>query len=252
MTVLPESDSQQGDAPPHRSSRPGHHRHAMAVWHLIWVAPVTLVLITLVILLLLQSEKGNEAAGPLSVLLTGMSLIFSILIHLVGPRRPPSSDDTKLSHISVAKWTRKTILIVSLPGMLALLVGGILILWIVLNKPDIQMTDHLIITSGEEIRAGREAKFDILEDPSARDKLSLTLRLENLREVGDCVAPARLDITLKGDGVERQRTSGIRSEEEIELNMQSVTRSATLVVYLSTPDPDCLFRIHVDEAVLFN
>jgi hypothetical protein len=144
------------------------------------------------------------------------------------------------------------ILIIYLLSALILFAGGVLAWSTLINKPDIQLTDRVVVTGGDDVGDKGQVEIMIPGEPSARKKLALILRLENLKKVGDCVAPAGMDISLIGDGVARPKISGARSGEELELSLEGVAHTATVQVVVNTPDPDCKFGIHVDKAVLFN
>lgn len=211
----------------------------------VWVIPTLVGASALTWWLFSKGSKGSEISSILSPLLAIVSIASSLLMFLY--ENTPKGDRSGVPPINL----RRTLRLSALLAGIILGAGGPVFYWTVIHKQDSPVTDQVSVSDGQGMHDGEQATIQIPGRPPQRDHLAIVLTLTNPAEVGDCVRPARLDITSVIDGRQRQLES-VRPDQEIRLDLSEVTHSAAILVTLHTPDPACAVDLRVGQAVLYN
>lgn len=215
------------------------------VWQLAWIVPAVAAAIALVVWLLTMGRKGSDISGPLSLLVAILAFIFGISTWL--SQRPGRTGNIRRPALTGLKKKMLLMLIVTLCVIsLGTATVGV---WHVLNKPDIQVTDLMIVKNGEVMHNGEQATALIPGNPPQREKLSLIPTLTNPDMVGDCAGPAQLQVELVVDGVPGLPLLSFPGDE-INLDLKGVTRRAHVLITPYLQDSSCRVDLGVEKAVL--
>jgi hypothetical protein len=76
------------------------------------------------------------------------------------------------------------------------------------------------------------------------------IKLTNLAGIGDCVSPARLDVTPVIDGQQWPSINGLQSDHETRLKFTGATRQNGVVVTVHMPDSSCAVDLNVNKSIL--
>ncbi|SEG53682.1 hypothetical protein SAMN04489712_106109 [Thermomonospora echinospora] len=207
---------------------------------MVWFFFVSLGALVLTVWLLSLGAKGSEISGVLSLLVALVSPFIPVFIDRLsreqgGPGLPLPS----------RKWLM--FVTAALLGMTLSLVY-----WFAYHKPDLNVTDRVVLGKAAGLRDGSTATVRI-RPPLGRSHLYLVFGLTNRSEVGDCVDPATLRGTLTVDGVDRGEIDA-RAGQELRYPLGKAENSVDLTVTLSEEKGDrtCSVDLRVTEAVLYN
>jgi hypothetical protein len=211
--------------------------------HLFWVVPLLIAACSTTVWLLSLGAKGAGIADTLSFFVGVLALIAAILAFLSRSTPIPAVDRPMSAGLK---------LLLLAEGTMLLGAGVALSYWLVVVKPDLQLTGQVAVANGRGLVDGAQASITLPGEPPERRYLSLTPTLVNPRTVGDCVAAAELDITLVVDGKLQDPSPGHRSNRELRLDLDGVSRDAKVLFTVHMPDPGCGVDLDLSEAVLFN
>lgn len=219
-----------------------------------WGLPLLTATCTLAVWLLSMGAKGNQIAGTLSLPVSIVGLTMSILAFLY--QTSVTDDDREGGRNGfpprrLRRKLRRRLRLAALLTGVALGGSGGFFYWTVIHKTDLPVTDQVTASSDQEMQDGGQETIQIPGSPPQRRYLSITPTLINSAKVGDCVGPARLDLTPVIDGQHRMPVS-VRPNHEARLDLTGVTRKASVLVTLHTPDSSCRVKLGVDQAVLYN
>lgn len=217
------------------------------LWQLAWIVPAVVASVALVAWLLTMGPEGSDISGPLSLLVTIITLIFGILTWF-SQRSVPLEKIQNPGYNGLSKKLR-VVLIIAL--CVVFLGAGSYSIWSFLNTPDIQVTDLIVVSDGEKMEDGGQATISIPGDPPQREKFSLIPTLTNLATVGDCAGSAQLQVKLVIDGVPGTPLWSF-PDEEILFDLEGVARSASVLVTPYLQDSSCRVVLGVSKAVLHN
>jgi hypothetical protein len=221
-----------------------HPRARFLLKQLIWGIPLLVAACALAVWLLSMGAKGSVIAGTLGlpVGIVGLGIAVLSFLYQIGEYTPPGGKNGA---------SPQRLRLVALVTGVVLGVGGGLFYWTVIHKTDIPVTDRVLVFSGEGMHDGEQATIQIPGLPPQRRHLAITPTLINPANVGDCVTPARLNLTPVIDGQQREPIS-VRPGHEARLDLTGVTHQASVLVALYTPDTSCKIDLGVGQAVLYN
>ncbi|MGH3939039.1 MAG: hypothetical protein ACRDTG_10480 [Pseudonocardiaceae bacterium] len=208
--------------------------------------PTLVATFALALWLLAKGSKGNEISGALSLPMTIVATAIGVLMFLY--QNTPKGDKSGAPPRSL----RRTLRLAALLTGIVMGTGGGVFYWTVIHKTDSPVTDQVSVTDGQGMRDGGQATIQIPGQPPQRRYLAIVLTLTNPAEVGDCVAPAQLNITPVIDGQQQQPFS-VRPGDEAKIDLTTVSHRASVLVTLHIPDQSlCRVDLGVSQAVLYN
>ncbi|MGQ0773432.1 MAG: hypothetical protein ACT4NY_03285 [Pseudonocardiales bacterium] len=216
-----------------------------------WFFSILAITAAFTVWLLTKDAKGSEIASILSLATTIVSTALTFLMFLY-----QNTSKGNRKGIPPGNPRRTSRLLVPLAAIV-LGAGVPIYYWTEIHKPNSRVTDQMSVFNGKAMHDGGQATITIPGRPPQHDHLAIVLTLTNHADVGDCVRPAKLDITPiidstpVIDGRPEQLTS-VRPGQEVRLDLSDVTRQAAVLVTLDTPDPSCRVELRVSQAVLYN
>jgi hypothetical protein len=215
--------------------------------------PLCVGLIILAIWLLAMGSKGVEISSDLGPSIGGLGIVAAVVLFAIGqppPPPPPRGGNPPVASPRAASGSKSRKL-AALATALILGVGGPVIYWQVIHKPDLPVTDVMKLIGGREMADGSEARLEVPGLPPSRRNLAITFSLENPAGLGDCIQPAKLKLIPILDGSAGKPVNAVPGTES-RLSINGVTRTAIIDVSLVEPDPGCRVNLIVSDAVLFN
>jgi EmrB/QacA subfamily drug resistance transporter len=182
------------------------------------------------------------AACALAAAVISMVLLTSQLAPQPIPAAPQAA----------ASRSRRILRLGALFTVILLSAGGGIFYWTVSRKTDVPVTDLMVVSDGQGMHDGGQAAIQIPGTPPQRRHLILILTLTNSASVGDCVNPARLDVTPVMDGQQWPSITGLRSGHETRLDLTGTARHTGVIVTLYVPEPSCTVDLNVNKAILYN
>jgi hypothetical protein len=205
---------------------------------LIWFPPLLVTAFILTLWSAANGSKGNEIPGTLALTMSTVGLVATALLFCIS--RKQSEPPIKRLQLGVALF-----------AAISLGACGGFFYWAVIHKTDIPVTDRVAVSGGRGMQNGGQATIQIPGTPPQRRHFALIMTLTNTAQVGDCVNPARLDVTPVIDGEQRQPVS-LRPGHEARLDLTGATHQASVIVTLHVQDPFCAVNLGVNQAVLYN
>ncbi|MEU0518394.1 hypothetical protein [Streptosporangium sp. NPDC006007] len=188
----------------------------------------------------LAHYSKNGVNEPL--LLAGLAISFSIAL-FYRPRAPRTTVERR------SLWW-----MLSASAAIGVLLASTV--WFILHKPDRSVTG-IAEFNVKEMKEGDSAQITFSSPPAGYENLALTLSLTNLDSTGNCVVPARLEVTPEVVGVPGQISSrssvkDVSSGKEVRLPVAGIERGGHILVTLNKVNKGCKVKPEVSEAVLFN
>jgi hypothetical protein len=212
------------------------------LWQLSWIVPGLAA--TGLFTWLAKSSKSDDLSGPLSVALASSALILGILSF----RRDLYGIEIEFS---APRELRRTLRRIGLRLPIVFPIVGAVFCWMMFHKPDIHVTDRVLIVGGQGMRDGTQATIQIPGGLAGRSHLALTPTLTNPLNVGDCVGAAQLTLTPVING-EQRRPVDARPGREARLNISGASDAANLLVTLHEQDSLCTVNLGIGEAALYS
>jgi hypothetical protein len=188
--------------------------------------------------------KGND----LLALISGVVFLAGGLSVIILPLLPSGRAATANGEVVSPVRSRRRHWIWALAVLVA--IGGTWLGWDLSDRTNINVTADMAAPSNPVYRDGT-IQLTVPGNPPVRDNLAITLQLRNPGATGNCVRPARLELTALVDGVSQKPTT-VSSGEEAELSLAGVSRDAQILVTLKHPDSACPLVVTVQRALLFN
>ncbi|MEV4842471.1 hypothetical protein AB0K20_04515 [Micromonospora matsumotoense] len=190
--------------------------------------------------LLSLGTKGNDIAQVLGLPVAVVSLLVTVY---GGTRRPRQ---TRLSF----PLGRRRLWVAIVAAVLAC--ACTTVVWRVSGRNNVNVTvDMAAVVPATTFRPDTELTLPVPGDPPRRRRLALTLVLENTQETGNCAGPALLTLQPTIDGVAGAAVQ-VRSGKEALLSLSGATRKVDVKVGVKRDDAECLYRLDVQQAILFN
>jgi hypothetical protein len=236
-----------------------------------WLIPACAATGVLAVLLISMESKGAQIAQTLALVVSIITCLLTVHRREEGASiLPPRSSRPPMGHRLLTVHRRGEGASIppprsSRPPMGHRLLSAIPLIiltvtvgwWTFVHKPDANVTDLVMVSDARGMRDMAQASVTLpaWDSPGLadkrRDKIALTLRLVNSSQVGNCVAPATLEVAPTVDG-KRGSPVTVHSDEEVRLSLTGAERKAGAHVVLALGDPMCEVDLVVIEAVLFN
>jgi hypothetical protein len=191
-------------------------------------------------------DKGS-LPGTVELLAALVSLIatlFGIMVEILARRRAQAANQSPTNHRPV-RW--HAILAWFAVGGVGLAAGYVH--WN-FTRPEVPITDTVKILYGDGMRDRAQATVVLPDGPLDRSHITLTPRLENPSEVGNCAGSARLDVAVQLDGVKAGVAAGVLPGQDVRVNIDGVVRKAEILITVDMRDDKCVVNLDVAKAVL--
>lgn len=191
--------------------------------------------------LLALGTKGNEIAQVLSLTVA----VATLLVTLYEKVRHPHEVRRPFSVRRRRSWAAALIVAVSV-------CVGTVAVWRLTGRNNLNVTvDMASVAPAGTFGPGAELTLLVPGAPPQRRRLALTVAVENTGETGNCAGPAMLTLQPTIDGVAGAVVRA-RSGKEAVLSLRGATRHVDVRIGVERDDPECSYRLDVQQAILFN
>jgi EmrB/QacA subfamily drug resistance transporter len=197
---------------------------------------------------LAETQAGFQRGWAIAAAFAVVAVIVSMSL-LASRLAPQSGHAVPQPAVMIG---RRKLQLAAVATVILLGAGGGIAYWTLNLKPEIPVTDLVVVSNGQGMHDDRQATIQLPGTPPPRRHIVLVLTLTNAASVGDCVNPARLDVTPVIDGQQWPSTDGVQPGREIRLNLTGAVHHTGVVVTLHVPDSSCTVDLQVSRAILYN